>query len=120
LDGAQKEDLIERWSQIVTENDLDVRTEEPLTGLEREGNTFSVTTPKGTYRCARIILATGQRGNPRKLGVEGEEREAVYHRLYSPRKYRDEDILVVGGGNSAIEAALTLSEQNRVILSYRG
>src|SRR5262249_59649460 len=53
------------------------------------------------------------------LQVPGEEREHVYHRLYSPRKYRNENILVVGGGNSAVEAALTLSEQNTVCLSYR-
>ncbi len=52
--------------------------------------------------------------------VPGEEREQVYHRLYSPRKYKNENILVVGGGNSAIEAAVTLSEQNKVYLSYRG
>ncbi len=66
------------------------------------------------------MLATGQRGNPRKLGVPGEEREEVYHTLYSPWKYSGEKILVVGGGNSAVEAALTLSERNRVVLSYRG
>ena len=119
LDGARKEDLIRRWHQIVAEHGLDVRVQEPLTGIEREGNRFSVSTPKGTYRSRWLVLATGQRGNPRKLGVPGEDREMVYHRLYSPRKYHDEDILVVGGGNSAVEAALTLSEQNRVVLSYR-
>lgn len=120
LDGAQKEDLVRRWNQIVEENGLDVRTEEPLTGIESIDNGFTVTTPNGTYRCARIVLATGQRGNPRRLGIEGEDQERVYHRLYSPRKYADENILVVGGGNSAVEAALTLSERNRVTLSYRG
>lgn len=120
LDGASKEDLVERWNQIVEDNDLDVRTGEPLTGIERDGNVFTLTTPENTYRTARIVLATGQRGNPRKLGVEGEDLEQVYHRLYSPRKYRDEQILVVGGGNSAVETALTLCEQNHVTLSYRG
>ncbi len=120
LDGARKEDLIKRWHQIVDEHGLDVRTEEPLTGLSKEFGLFTITTPKATYRACFIVLATGQRGNPRKLGVSGEEQEHVYHRLYSPRKYHDEDILVVGGGNSAIEAALTLSDQNHVTLSYRG
>ena len=66
-----------------------------------------------------MIVAIGQRGNPRKLDVPGEDLEKVYHRLYSPKQYRDEEILVVGGGNSAIEAALTLSEGNRVTISYR-
>ena len=119
LDGAQKEELVQRWHQIVRDNALDVRTEEPLTKLERQGGGFVATTPKGSYRAKKVVLATGQRGNPRKLTVPGEELPHVYHRLYSPRKYRGEQLLVVGGGNSAIEAALTLSEQNRVVLSYR-
>lgn len=121
LDGAQKEDLVARWKAIVRDNALDVRTEEPLTALARERDgSFTATTPKGRDRARRIVVATGQRGNPRKLGVPGEEREAVYHRLYSPKKYRGERILVVGGGNSAVEAALTLCERNAVVLSYRG
>ncbi len=120
LDGAQKEDLIKRWNQIVEENQLDVRVEEPLTALIKKNGLFEATTSKQTYRAKWIVLATGQRGNPRKLNVAGEEQEHVYHRLYSPRQYKDEDLLVVGGGNSAIEAALTLCEQNRVVLSYRG
>jgi polyferredoxin len=67
-----------------------------------------------------VLLAIGLRGNPRWLGVPGEELEHVYHRLYSPRHYEGEEILVVGGGNSAVEAALALAEQNRVTISYRG
>jgi NosR/NirI family nitrous oxide reductase transcriptional regulator len=120
LDGARKEDLIGRWSQIITENHLDVRAEEGLKALERQKDgTFRVTSDKAEYRARRIVLATGQRGNPRKLRVPGEDRERVYHRLYSPRHYKNEDILVVGGGNSAVEAALVLAEQNRVRISYR-
>jgi len=121
LDGARKEDLIARWHQIVRENGLEVRTEEGLKSLERERDgAFRVVSDKGEYRARRIVLATGQRGNPRKLGVKGEERERVYHRLYAPRHYKDQAVLVVGGGNSAVEAALVLAEQNRVRLSYRG
>lgn len=121
LDGARKEDLIRRWHQIVRENRLDVRTEEALRSLERQRDgSFRVLSEKREYRARRVILATGQRGNPRWLGVPGEEHATVYHRLYSPRHYKNEEILVVGGGNSAIEAALVLSEQNRVRLSYRG
>ncbi len=120
LDGARKEDLVERWNRIVRENRLDVRTEEPLVGLVRlKDGTFRAETPKGEYRARKIVLATGQRGNPRKLGVPGEGQEHVYHRLYSPTKYRDEEILVIGGGNSAVEAALTLAQRNQVRLSYR-
>lgn len=120
LDGGRKEDLIRRWQEIIEENDLHVRTEEPLTGLEKQKDgTFIAKTAKGEYRVRKVVLATGQRGNPRKLKVPGEELEQVYHKLYSPKKYHDENILVVGGGNSAVEAALTLSEQNKVTMSYR-
>jgi NosR/NirI family nitrous oxide reductase transcriptional regulator len=121
LDGARKEDLLARWRQMVNENGLDVRTQEGIKSLERlKDRSFHVVSDKGEYHARRVVLATGQRGIPRQLGVPGEEQEWVYHRLYSPRHYKDEDILVVGGGNSAVEAALTLSEQNRVRLCHRG
>ena len=119
LDGAQKEDLVERWNAIVRENDLEVRSEEALVAIEGRDGDFLAKTAKGEYRARKIVLATGQRGNPRKLGAVGEDQEWVYHRLYGPKHYKDEDLLVVGGGNSAIEAALVLAEQNRVVLSYR-
>jgi thioredoxin reductase/polyferredoxin len=121
LDGATKEDLLARWNQIVRDNQLDVRTGEGVTGIVRQRDKhFEVKTNTSSYRARRVILATGQRGHPRKLGVPGQDRERVYHRLYSPKHYKNEEILVVGGGNSAIEAALTLAEENRVTLSYRG
>ncbi len=119
LDGARKEDLIQRWNSIIAENGLDVRTEEAVSSISRSEGVFDVRTVKANYRARYVVLATGQRGNPRKLNVPGEDQEHVYHRLYSPRKYQDEDILIVGGGNSAVEAAITLSEHNRVVLSYR-
>jgi len=121
LDGATKEDLLARWHQIVEDHKLNVRTQCGLKALARTNGHFTATTDEGdTLQARRIVLATGQRGNPRKLGVPGEDQEHVYHRLYSPKHYHDEDILVLGGGNSAVEAALTLCEQNRVTLSYRG
>jgi NosR/NirI family transcriptional regulator, nitrous oxide reductase regulator len=121
LDGARKEELIQRWHQIVEENRLEVRSEEGLKSLEKlKDGTFRAISDKAEYRARRVVLATGQRGNPRKLKVPGEEQERVYHRVYSPKHYHSEKILVVGGGNSAAEAALTLSEQNHVSVSYRG
>ncbi len=121
LDGAQKEDLVTRWNQIIKDNQLEVNASEGVTAISKNADgIFSVKTSNAVYLTKRVILAIGQRGNPRKLKVPGEEQEKVYHRLYSPRHYKNEDILVVGGGNSAVEAALTLAEQNRVTLSYRG
>ncbi|TDI88147.1 MAG: FAD-dependent oxidoreductase [Caldithrix sp.] len=119
LDGATKEDLIQKWHQIIDENRLDIRKEEGVERVEKKDGVFHLKTSKGEYRSKRVVLATGQRGNPRKLNVPGEDQRHVYHRLYSPRKYKDENILVIGGGNSAVEAAITLSEQNKVYLSYR-
>lgn len=120
LDGATKEDLVSRWNQIIDENDLDVRCQEALVSFEkRDDGVFLVKSAKSDYKAKRIVLATGQRGNPRKLKVGGEDREEVYHRLYSPKHYKDEDIIVVGGGNSAVEAAITLAERNRVTLIHR-
>lgn len=122
LDGATKEDLLGRWHEIIRENKLEVRSGDGLQSLVRQGDgNFLVRTEQGReYQARRVVLATGLRGNPRRLGVPGEDQERVYHRLYSPGQYRNEKILVVGGGNSAAEAALTLSEHNEVTLSYRG
>jgi NosR/NirI family nitrous oxide reductase transcriptional regulator len=137
LDGASKEELLGRWHQIIRENGLRVHTGEGVEAIrKRKDGTFEITTAisatgeissageasmaLGRYHARRVVLATGQRGNPRRLGVAGEDREQVYHRLYSPKHYRDEDLLVIGGGNSAVEAALTLSAQNRVTLCHRG
>src|SRR5579864_5732441 len=121
LDGARKEELIGRWHEIIHENRLAVHVEEGVEAVRRQRDgSFEIVTSRQRYHSLRVVLATGQRGNPRRLGVPGEDLEQVYHRLYSPKHYKDEDILVVGGGNSAVEAALTLAEQNRVTLSYRG
>ncbi|HUZ45057.1 MAG TPA: NAD(P)-binding domain-containing protein [Terriglobia bacterium] len=121
LDGARKEDLVRRWHQIIRDNQMEVHVEEGLKSLERlKDGGFRLTSDKAEYRAKRVILATGQRGNPRRLMVPGEEQERVYHRLYSPKEYQGEEILIVGGGNSAAEAAITLSQHNQVTLSYRG
>lgn len=118
LKESTKEELLAEWNRAA--QDLNIRLDEPVIALEKRGGDFDVITPKARYRARRVILATGQRGNPRWLGVPGEDAANIHHRLYSPKKYSGETILVVGGGNSAVEAALALAKQNRVVLSYRG
>ena len=121
LDGASKEELLARWHQIIRENGLAVNTGEGVSAIRKQKDgMFEIQTTAARYQARRVVLATGQRGNPRRLGVPGEDREEVYHRLYSPKHYKDEDIVVIGSGNSAVEAAVTLAERNRVILSCRG
>ncbi|MBS1824808.1 MAG: NAD(P)-binding domain-containing protein [Acidobacteria bacterium] len=120
LDGATKEELLRRWQTNVADSGLEVRTGEAVTAIVRGPDGFTVRTEKGVYRARRVVLATGERANPRRLGVPGEDGSRVHHRLYGVKQHAGEDVLVVGGGNSAVEAALALSEKSRVVLSYRG
>jgi thioredoxin reductase len=92
-----------------------------VTSVEKQHGHFVVTTPQQIVTAARVVLALGRRGTPRKLGVPGEERPNVMYRLIDASSFVNNRILVVGGGNSAVEAAIGLSIQrgNTVTLSYR-
>jgi thioredoxin reductase len=89
--------------------------------IAREADGFTVTTTAGVYRTRAVLLAIGRRGTPRKLDVPGEELPKVVYRLIDPEQYRGRRVLVVGGGDSALEAAVSLSEEpgTSVVLSYR-
>jgi thioredoxin reductase (NADPH) len=118
-----KERLITIWEDIVGKTQLRVNTGETVTAVTPDGRgCFTVTTDKATYRTKRVILAIGRRGVPRKLGVPGEDLPKVIYSLREPEAYQGERVLVIGGGDSAVEAALALSDQpgNRVTMSYRG
>lgn len=118
----RKEELIEIWEEIAGRTGLDVETGEAVSGVERLGaHRFRVTTPDRTWESRRVILAIGRRGVPRKLGVPGEDRPTVAYSLREPEVYRGDRVLVVGGGDSAVEAALALAEEpeTEVRLSYR-
>jgi thioredoxin reductase len=86
-----------------------------------EKGLFTVATAKGEYRARSVLLALGRTGTPRKLGVKGEELSKVMYRLIEADHYTNKHILVVGGGDSAVEAAMGLAQQtgNKVTLSYR-
>ena len=88
--------------------------------IESVDGMFKVTTLNGEqFTSHRISLAIGRRGTPRKLNIPGEMKEKVAYRLLEPEDIKNKDIIVVGGGDSAIESALLLADNNRVILSYR-
>lgn len=122
LKETTKEALLDLWLGIIKNTGLKIQTNEKMTGLTEEGGRFRVTTSKGEYRAKFIVLAIGRRGTPRKLGVPGENLPKVTYRLLDPEQHRDHNIIVVGGGDSAVEAAIALADQpgNKVILSYRG
>ncbi len=88
--------------------------------LFRENDHFNVVTSSGSqYRTKFVLLTVGRRGTPRKLGIPGESMEKVAYRLLEPEDISGKNIIVVGGGDSAVESALLLADQNKVILSYR-
>jgi len=119
---VSKEALLAFWQDIVKRSSLRIRFNEPMQSIERTGGGFVVKTPRGAYRAGAVLLAVGRRGSPRKLDVPGEEQPKVVYRLVDAEQYRGRRVLVVGGGDSALEAALALAEQpgTKVALSYRG
>jgi thioredoxin reductase (NADPH) len=82
-----------------------------MDSLQKAGNGFVVKTPKAEYKTANVLLAIGRRGTPRKLGVPGEEQPKVVYRLIDAEQYRGQHVLVVGGGDSAAEAALAIATE---------
>jgi thioredoxin reductase len=116
-----KEQLLEFWQEVEQSAALDIRYQERLTAVDQIADGFRVSTSRGEYDCRTILLAIGRRGTPRKLGVPGEELPKVTYRLIDPEQYRGQHVLIVGGGDSAIESAVSISEQSDadVTLSYR-
>jgi thioredoxin reductase/Pyruvate/2-oxoacid:ferredoxin oxidoreductase delta subunit len=117
-----KEELIALWKSLLARSDFNVRTGEKVEDIQKGADgTFTIVSNKGQYRARAVILGLGRSGNPRKLGVKGEELPKVMFRLIETDHYINKRILVVGGGDSAIEAAMGLANQkgNTVTLSYR-
>jgi thioredoxin reductase (NADPH) len=117
-----KEELLALWEKVMDRADLNVKTGECVDSILREdGGIFSVKTCNGNYRARAVVMALGRAGTPRKLGVPGEELPHVLYRLIEADHYTNNKILIVGGGDSAVEAAMGLAHQpgNKVTLSYR-
>jgi len=117
-----KENLLEFWKQVMDRADFKVRAGEKVDNIQRTPDgLFTVITDQAEYRTQAVILALGRTGTPRKLGIPGEELPKVMYRLIEADHYINKQILIVGGGDSAVEAAMGLARQrgNQVTLSYR-
>jgi thioredoxin reductase/NAD-dependent dihydropyrimidine dehydrogenase PreA subunit len=118
---TSKEELLEFWQGVIRDTGLKINFFERMEKITPRGSGFVVRTSKREYQTRTVLLAIGRRGTPRKLDVPGEEQAKVVYRLIDAEQYRGKHLLVVGGGDSALEAALACSEQpgTAVTLSYR-
>lgn len=116
-----KEELLGLWGRVVKQTGIEFRFNERLEKMTPKTKGFTVVTSKNTYQARNVLLAIGRRGTPRKLDVPGEEQAKVVYRLIDSEQYRGQHVLVVGGGDSALEAALAISAEpdTTVTLSYR-
>jgi thioredoxin reductase/NAD-dependent dihydropyrimidine dehydrogenase PreA subunit len=122
LKQTSKEALLEFWRDVERKTGLEIRYGERVEDIVRNDWGFVVKTARGEHATRSVLLAIGRRGSPRKLAVPGEELPKVVYRLIDPEQYAGGNVLVVGGGDSALEAAASLTEagSRSVALSYRG
>lgn len=119
---ASKEDLVAAWQRVVAGAKLPIKLGEAVETVKRgDDGVFVIKTTVATYRSRTVVLATGLRGKPRLLVVPGANLEKVQSLLDDPGEFADEHVLVVGGGDSAVEGAMSLADVGATVtLSYRG
>ena len=118
---TSKTELLELWNKVLSAKQIKIQENTKVNAIESINGAFHVKTLNGEDFSSRsVLLAIGRRGSPRKLNVSGEESEKVAYRLLEPEDISGMRIIVVGGGDSAIESALLLADKNEVIISYRG
>jgi len=122
LRQTSKEALLQFWEEAERKTGVQINYRERVEQVIRDGAGFIVKTSRAEYRTHSVLLAIGRRGTPRKLGVPGEELPKVVYRLIEPEQYSGQHVMVVGGGDSALEAAVSVAEAGSasVVLSYRG
>ena len=118
---VSKEQLLEFWQGVIKKTGIKINYHERMEAITKTDKGFIVKTTKSTYETKAVLLALGRRGTPRKLGAPGEDLPKVVYRLIDPEQYRNMHVLVVGGGDSALEAATTIAREpgTTVSISYR-
>ncbi len=120
LVNTSKDELLDIWNDALSKNDISIQERTKVEHIQGIDNGFELKCAEDeVHKAHRVLIAIGRRGTPRKLGVPGEESQKVAYRLVEPEQISGDKILVVGGGDSAVESALLLCDQNEVILSYR-
>ena len=116
-----KEKLLEFWQKVERDHPVKIKYKERLENITTDGEGFVAKTTKGEYKTRAVLLCLGRGGTPRKLGVPGEDDNKVVYRLLDPAQYAGKAVLVVGGGDSALEAAHSIADEKgtKVMLSYR-
>ena len=117
---TSKIQLLDLWHSVLTKNEIIIKENTKVQSIIKEGDIFKLETLNGdSYTTKTVLLSIGRRGTPRKLNVPGENTEKVAYRLLDPEIIQNKNILIVGGGDSAIESALLLADHNKVTISYR-
>lgn len=121
FDEVSKETLLRSWQDIVDRARLAIEYGTRMERISAVAGAYNVQTTRGILQCDTVLLAIGRRGTPRKLEVPGEDLPKVVYRLIEAEQYRGQRVLIVGGGDSAVEAALACSEEpgTVVTLAYR-
>lgn len=118
---TSKSELLDLWEGVISKHQIIVKENMKVESVVAGTDFFTLETGSGEkFTAHKVLLAIGRRGTPRKLGVPGEDLEKVAYRLLEPEHIKAKEIMVVGGGDSAIESALLLAQENHVLLSYRG
>jgi len=121
LTETSKSELLDLWNKVLDKNEISIREYCKVDSISKDEDGFHVVTQSGeVMQSAAVLLAIGRRGTPRKLGIQGEQLEKVSYRLLDPEDIRDKHIIIVGGGDSAVESAMLLAGNNTITLSYRG
>lgn len=120
INEGVKESLLDELNDQIKNIDLPIVEGVVVEKIEKKGNHFEIITDDTTFKSLRVVLAIGKSGNARTLDIPGEDLPKVFNRLIDPEEAKDEDVLVVGGGDSALETAIAVAEcAKSVALSYR-